>query len=58
MAAVLENAEVAFGLKAQGHIPTIEKMLAEGRTWEEIGRTIGWCPETARRHYEKVSLRE
>lgn len=42
-----------FGLKAQGHIPTIERLLDEGVNWEEIGRAIGWCPRTAREHYER-----
>lgn len=43
--------QVKIGLEAQGHIPTIEGMLAEGRTWEEIGRRIGWDGETARTWY-------
>jgi len=43
---------VAFGLQAQGHLTTIERMLGEGRDWKEIGQAIGWCPETAQRHYE------
>jgi hypothetical protein len=45
------NAPVVFGLQRQGHIPTIEKMLKEGATWEEIGKEIGWCAETAKEHY-------
>ena len=51
---------VIFGLKAQGHIPTVERMLAEGETWAEIGKAIGWCPKTAERHYGwyKVRLTE
>jgi hypothetical protein len=48
--AILDS-PVLFGLGAQGHIPTIEKMLAAGRSWKEIGDAIGWCPETAERHY-------
>jgi hypothetical protein len=40
-----------FGLKAQGHIPTIQRMLTEGKTWEEIGREIGWDPGTAEKFY-------
>lgn len=42
---------IVFGLRAQGHLPTIERMLEEGRTWEEIGQEIGWCSKTAERHY-------
>ena len=43
--------KVVFGLKNQGHITTIEKMLAENKSWEEIGKTINWCPDTAKQHY-------
>lgn len=50
----LMNASIIFGLKAQGHIPTIRKMLAEGKTWEEIGEKIGWCPKTAKEHWELI----
>ena len=54
----LLNAPVVFGLKNQGHIKTIENMLAEGKTWLEIGKAIGWCPATAREHYERHSWEE
>ena len=47
----LMNTPVRFGLYQQGHIPVIERMLADGRTWEDIGKKIGWCPETAKEHY-------
>jgi hypothetical protein len=47
--------QVRFGLEAQGHIPTIEKALAEGKTWEEIGKLIGWCPVTAKKHFERLT---
>lgn len=40
-----------FGLKQQGHIPTIGKMLAEGMDWKAIGKKIGWCPITAKEHW-------
>jgi hypothetical protein len=49
----LLNAQVVYGLQGQGHIPTIEKLLADGKNWEEIAQVIGWCPITAREHYEK-----
>ena len=49
----LMNARVVFGLEAQGHILTIEKMLSEKKTWDEIGDRIGWCPKTAKEHYER-----
>ena len=48
----IQNAPVKMGLFAQGHISTIEKMLAENATWEEIGEKINWCPKTAKAHYE------
>lgn len=41
----------AFGLRPQGHIPTIERMLTEGADWQQIGKAIGWDPEAAERHY-------
>ena len=47
------NVPFLFGLKAQGHITTIEKMLKENKTWEEIGEVIHWCPKTAKEHYER-----
>lgn len=50
---VLGNAEVVFGLKRQGHIPAIERMLKEGKSWDDIGQAINWCPITAREHYER-----
>jgi len=48
----LMNVPVRVGLKAQGHIPTIEAMLYAGMTWREIGDRIGWCHKTAKEHYE------
>ena len=45
------NTPVVFGLLQQGHIPTIKIMLKDGATWKEIGKEIGWCPETAKEHY-------
>lgn len=49
----LLNASVEFGLANQGHIPTIERMLKEGRTWTQIGDEIHWDSKTAREHYER-----
>lgn len=40
-----------FGLAAQGHLPTIERMIDENKSWDDIGQAIGWCPKTAQRHY-------
>lgn len=47
------NVSVRFGLRAQGHIPTIERMLSEGADWHAIGRAIGWHADTARQWYER-----
>jgi len=44
---------IKFGLKAQGHIPTIEKMLKKGKSWDEIGKKINWCPKTAKEWYQE-----
>lgn len=50
---VLDGVKFAFGLRAQGHLPVIQRMLARGATWPEIGDAIGWCPDTAREWYER-----
>jgi len=47
----VKDVKIAFGLRAQGHLPTIERMLRDGKTWKEIGAAIGWCPITAERFY-------
>lgn len=53
----LAGATVKFGLRQQGHLPDVERMLTEGKSWEEIGRFIGWCPDAARSCYERESAR-
>ena len=45
------GATVQFGLRAQGHLPTIERMLTEGASWHAIGRAIGWDKHAACEHY-------
>lgn len=47
------NTNICFGLVAQGKIETIERLLLKGKNWSEIGKEIGWCPATAREHYER-----
>jgi hypothetical protein len=47
----LLNAPVLFGLVQQGHIQTIERMVKEGTSWDEIGKEIGWDTETVKEHY-------
>lgn len=49
----LLNQPITFGLRAQGHLPMIEKMLTEGASWEEIGKAINWEPATAKEFYER-----
>ena len=49
---------IRIGLRQQGHIPTVERMLAEGRDWNEIGRAIGWHGPTAKEWYERGKARE
>ena len=46
-------AKVKFGLRAQGHFPIIEKMIAENRSWEEIGKAIGWDGNTAKEYWNR-----
>lgn len=48
------NVPFQFGLKKQGHLPVIEKMLGEGHDWNKIANVIGWCPITAREYYERT----
>jgi len=51
MMKILDSQPIRFGLVAQGHIPTVERMLAEDASWDDIGKEIGWCPKTAEKHY-------
>lgn len=46
------NAPLAFGLEAQGHVPTIEKMLMAQKPWQEIADTIGWDRATLIEHWD------
>jgi hypothetical protein len=47
----LLDAPIKFGLSVQSHIPTIRRMLNEGRPWAAIADAIGWDRETARAWY-------
>lgn len=49
--AIIAEGQPRFGLAAQGHIPTIERLIGTGKTWEEIGAAIGWDAQTAKQHY-------
>lgn len=46
-----------FGLEAQGHIPTVERMLAEDATWDEIGKAIGWHGPAVADFFARYALR-
>lgn len=52
------GASVQIGLKAQGHIPTVEGMLDDYKSWDEIGKAIGWNPEAAKDWYIAYLRRE
>lgn len=43
--------KVAFGLYQQGRLPRVFEMMVAGKSWEEIGKAIGWDPDAARRHF-------
>lgn len=45
------GATIAFGLRQQGKLDIVTDMIADGASWEEIGRAIGWCPKAARRDW-------
>lgn len=47
-----------LGLRQQGHMATVQQMLAMGATWDEIGLAIGWHGPTAKHWYELESNRE
>jgi len=50
--AELPNVPILFGLRAQGKLETVERMVREGRSWEEIGDEIGWAPDAAERFWK------
>ena len=51
--------KIKFGLEAQGHIPTVEKMLEDGRSWDEIAEAIGWVGgDTVKRFYDRHVARK
>jgi hypothetical protein len=52
------NTPIKFGLRAQGHIPTIERMLASGSSWEAIGKAIGWDPQAAKEWYYRTEAKK
>ena len=53
-AELFEDVRIKFGLRAQGHVPTIERMLADGKSWDEIGAVIHWHPKTAKEYWDSL----
>lgn len=49
------GATVQIGLRAQGHMPIVERMIAYGFDWYEIGKQIGWSGDAVREWYERES---
>lgn len=49
---VFKGIKVLIGLKQQGHMPTVEAMLTDNKTWDEIGKAIGWDGRAAKEWYE------
>jgi hypothetical protein len=47
------GATLQFGLRAQGHIPTVNFMLAMGATWDDIGSAIGWQGKAVKIFYQE-----
>jgi hypothetical protein len=47
----LENVEVEFGLRQQGHIPTVEQMRNEGKSFNIIAKKIGWTTDALTKHW-------
>jgi hypothetical protein len=52
----IPDVQVCFGLRAQGHLPTIRRMLKEGASWEEIGAAIGWQGKAAAEWFDREDL--
>ena len=53
---ILGDTPVLIGLRQQGHIPTVKRMLEEGKAWDEIGKAIGWDGKAARDWYRAEYL--
>ena len=43
--------KLLIGLEQQGHIYTIQTMLKEYKTWDEINKQIGWAGGAANKEY-------
>lgn len=50
----LMGCKFLFGLRNQGHIPTIMNMLRLGDSWNDIGKEIGWVAQAAKEEYDSL----
>lgn len=50
------DAPIKFGLRAQGHLPKVREMLAQGMPWHDIGRAIGWHGEAVREWFGRENF--
>lgn len=48
---IFGDVKVQVGLRQQGHMDTVIKMIRNAASWEEIGKAIGWHGPTARDWY-------
>ena len=49
---LLCSVPMKFGLRAQGHLDTVARMVRENKSWDEIGQAIGWAPDAVAQHWE------
>ena len=49
---IFKGVKVRVGLKQQGHMQTVKLMLLDGKSWDEIGFTIGWSGKAVKEWYE------
>ena len=47
----IENAPIVFGLRAQGKLDAVRQARAAGKSWEQVGKLIGWEPRAAALHF-------
>ena len=48
---VFRGVKLNIGLKAQGHLETVERLRSEGRSWDEVGEAIGWAGKAVEEWY-------
>jgi len=52
---LLEGVTVNIGLRQQGHMETVTVMRSEGKSWDEIGKHIGWAGSAVEEWYAMES---